>query len=163
MQDVLSLDDGKTWYLLDSQEEASEEGLVMANSTGLDYMQESGRLVRQYREQTHRDFRTMHAEELYVRRRRALFFSLRGPQGERLVSGRLPRGMEPGEILFVAYANHDPYVEHAGALIELGKLYGFDLRRGIAYPVGYPYDSLRGKALVARPATIPSCPAPPGR
>lgn len=155
MQIVLALPDGTTWHLLETQQECDQEGVVMHHHISMAFRMESLKVRAEYRESIIPEFQTQDAEERYEFRHRSLFFSLRNAEGKSLVSGMLPRGTAVGDPVFVAYSNYDPYVEHEVAIVELGKLYGFDLSCGQAYPKGFPYDALRGKAPPPERERIP--------
>jgi hypothetical protein len=77
--------------------------------------------------------------ESHVQREMPLFITLRGREGNALVTAMLPPGGKDSggfRIIIVGPANADPYPLHAEAIAALGKHFGLTLDRDRCFPYG---------------------------
>ena len=82
----------------------------------------------------------------HVQRAMPLFLTLRGAEGNVLVTAMLPPGgrHDPAfKIIIVGPENRDPYPEHGEAIRKLGEHFGLSLERVRCYPYGGATPSRR--------------------
>ena len=128
---------GKTWFRIETVDEASKESLMMNHAVEKHF--------RQHRDSAAGSFKpasTVFIEqniglESHVQKAMPLFLTLRNNAGDGLATAMLPPGGQDKagfRIIIVGPGNSDPYADHAEAIRALGDHFGLTLDRERCYP-----------------------------
>ena len=128
---------GKTWFRIETADEAAKESTLMNHAVEKHF--------RQHRDSAASSFKpasTVYIEqniglESHVQREMPVFLTLRDRAGEGLATAMLPPGGKDTSgfrIVIVGQGNSYPYPEHEDAIRALGSHYGLTLDREHCYP-----------------------------
>lgn len=137
MQYVCDAPDGKTWFRIETAEEAAKESALMNHAVEKHFRQQWDAAATSFKPAS-----TVYIEQniglkSHVQREMPLFLTLRNNDGDGLVTAMLPPGGKDKSsfrIIIVGHGNSDPYVEHDAAIRALGSHFGLTLDRDSCYP-----------------------------
>jgi hypothetical protein len=125
----------QTWFRIETEAEAEAESKLMRHTVEKYFRREQERARRSYHPGAgiERDIRLKD----HIARTMPLFLTLRADDGEALATAMLPpegRNDLSFDIIIVGSENADPYSDHAGAILALGRHLGLTLDRERCYP-----------------------------
>jgi len=137
MKYVCDAPGGRTWFRIETLDEAAKESALMNHAVEKHF--------RQQRECAATSFKpasTVYIEqniglESHVQREMPMFLTLRNRDGDGLATAMLPPGGKERagfRIIIVGPENADPYAEHGDAIRVLGTHFGVTLDRERCYP-----------------------------
>lgn len=137
MQYVCDAPDGKTWFRIETEDEAAKESVLMKHAVEKHFRQRWDAAATSFKPAT-----TVYVEQniglaSHVQREMPIFLTLRNSDGDGLVTAMLPPGGKDGtgfRIVIVGPENKDPYIEHGEAIRALGAHFGLILDREDCYP-----------------------------
>jgi hypothetical protein len=139
MKFVCDAPDGRTWFRIETVDEACEESLLMQHSLERQFRLEMDKARKSFRPPSTVFFEQEIGLQAHLERQMALFVTLRDENGTPLVTAVLPPGgMFSPEFrpIILGKSNTDPYMRHAECIFALGRHFGLTLERARCYP--YP-------------------------
>jgi hypothetical protein len=137
MQYVCDAPDGKTWFRLESEEEAEQESALMDHAVAKHYRRAQEKAAQSYRPLSSVSFERDIGLKAHLQREMPLFLTLRNGEGEGLVTAMLPPGAHDSAVfrtIVVGRSNRDPYDDHDDAIRALGRHFAIELDRRTCYP-----------------------------
>lgn len=137
MQYVCDAPDGKTWFRIETAEEAAKESALMNHAVEKHFRQQWDAAATSFKPAS-----TVYIEQniglkSHVQREMPLFLTLRNSDGDGLATAMLPPGGKDKagfRTIIVGHGNSDPYAEHDAAIRALGAHFGLTLDRDSCYP-----------------------------
>jgi hypothetical protein len=137
MQYVCDAPDGKTWFRIETVEEAAKESALMNHAVEKHFRQQWDTAATSFKPAS-----TVYIEQniglkSHVQREMPLFLTLRNSDGDGLATAMLPptgKDKSGFRIIIVGPGNSDPYTEHDSAIRALGTHFGITLDRDSCYP-----------------------------
>lgn len=127
----------KTWFRLETVEEAAAKSLAMHHAVEKHFCREMEKAKRSYQPAS----RTFVEQEIglkaHIQRAMPLFLTLRNAEGAALVTAMLPAGGKEDtafRMIIVGPDNGDPYPEQGPAIEALGRHFGLSLERSRCFP-----------------------------
>jgi hypothetical protein len=139
MKYVCDSGDGKTWFRIETEVEATAEADAMRHKVAKYFCQEKDKATRSFQPSSRARFEQEIGLTAHIQREMPLFLTLRDGDGNALVTAMLPpAGQERDGFspIIVGVANGDPYPEHGEAIRALGGHLGIALDRARCYPYG---------------------------
>lgn len=139
MQYVCDAPNGKVWFRIETEGEATQESRLMSHTVEKYFRRERERVVQSWRSRRPDGLERDIGLEAHVQREMPVFLTLRDGEGNGLATAMLPPGgRDRGafRIIIVAAANADPYPQHAAAIAALGVHFGLTLDRDRCFPYG---------------------------
>src|SRR6201996_7911218 len=137
MQFVCDASDGKTWFRMETEAEASRESEEMNHAVEKHFRREREKAITSYKPTSQLYIERDIGLSAHLSREMPLFLTLRDREGNALATAMLPpqaRNELGFRIIIVGPANGDPYAAHGDAIAAIGKHYGLTLDRGACYP-----------------------------
>lgn len=137
MKYVCDAPGGKTWFRIETVDEAAKESAAMNHAVEKHFRQQRDRAATSFKPASSVYIEQNIGLESHVQKEMPLFLTLRSRNGDGLATAMLPPGGKdkPGfRIIVVGPENGDPYIEHAGAIQALGAHFGLTLDRESCYP-----------------------------
>ncbi len=137
MQFICDAPDGKTWFRLETEAEASAESDLMQHAVYKHYCRKRAEAALSFRPASRAFIEQEIGREAHIQRTMPLFLTLRDSEGEGLATAMLPSATPstlPFTPLIVGARNADPYKDHAAAIKALGAHFGVTLDRARCYP-----------------------------
>jgi hypothetical protein len=128
---------GRTWFRVETEEEAAAESEAMRHAVEKYFRQEKEKAARTYRPLSSVRFEQEIGLKSHILREMPMFLTLRDGEGEALVTAMLPPGgcEDPSfKPIVVGVQNADPYPAHGDAIEALGEHFGLVLERTRCYP-----------------------------
>lgn len=143
MKYVCDAPGGKTWFRIETVDEAAKESVLMKHAVEKHFRQQRDSAATSFRPAS-----TVYIEqniglESHLQKEMPVFLTLRNREGDGLATAMLPPGGtdKPGfRIVIVGPGNGDPYPEHGDAIKALGVHYGMTLDREHCYPYRHRDD-----------------------
>lgn len=137
MKYVCDAPGGKTWFRIETVDEAAKESALMNHAVEKHFRQQRDSAASSFKPVS-----TVYIEqniglESHVQKEMPVFLTLRNREGDGLATAMLPPGgADKGgfRIIIVGPNNSDPYVEHEEAIRALGNHFGLTLDRDRCYP-----------------------------
>lgn len=126
-----------TWFRLESEAEAARESEQMNHAVEKHFRRAWQEARASFVPASSRYIEQEIGLKAHIQRRMPLFLTLRGPDGEALVTAMLPPVGANGERfrpIVVGYGNRDPYPEHGDAIRALEAHFSLSLDRDRCYP-----------------------------
>lgn len=130
---------GRTWFRIETQEEASKESAAMRHTMERYFRAEMEKARLSFRPPSSVFFEQEIGLNAHLQREMPLFATLRDGDGTPLATAMLPPGggnSRPFKPVILGKENTDPYMKCADAITALGKHFGLTLDRARCYP--YP-------------------------
>ncbi|MGH7123403.1 MAG: hypothetical protein ACREFI_03455 [Stellaceae bacterium] len=127
----------KTWFRLETVEEAAAEALAMRHAVEKHFCREMEKAKRSYQPVSKAFFEQEIGLKAHIQREMPLFLTLRDGEGAALVTAMLPPGGKEDaafRIIIVGPDNGDPYPDHAPAIEALGRHLSLSLERSRCFP-----------------------------
>jgi hypothetical protein len=137
MQFVCDAPEGKTWFRMESETEATRESEDMKHTVEKYFRREREKAATNYRPTSQLSIERDIGLSAHLSREMPLFLTLRNREGEALVTAMLPsqgRNEPSFRIIIVGPANADPYPAHGDAIVALAKHCGLTLDRERCFP-----------------------------
>jgi len=137
MKYVCDAPDGKTWFRIETIEEAAKESALMDHAVEKHFRQQRDTAASSFKPASNVFIEQNIGLESHVQREMPLFLTLRDANGDGLATAMLPPGgtEKAGyRTIIVGPSNRDPYVEHGEAIRALGAHFGLTLDRDSCYP-----------------------------
>lgn len=137
MKYVIDAPDGKTWFRLETEAEATRESEIMRHAVEKFFRTEKEKAVRHYQPASKNFIEQEIGLKAHIQREMPLFLTLRDEDGNPLVTAMLPpNGKDTGNfrIIVVGAANADPYATNGEAIRVLSQHFGLALPRERCYP-----------------------------
>jgi hypothetical protein len=137
MQFVCDATEGKTWFRIETEAEASKESESMEHAVERYFRREWDKAVQTYKPTSQTFIERDIGLKAHVQRTMPIFLTLRDREGNPLATAMLPQGGrdDPNfRTIIVGRANGDPFASQDGAIAALGKHYGLSLDRDRCYP-----------------------------
>lgn len=127
-----------TWFRLVSQPEAMEESRLMEHAVERYFREAFEKAQASYVPPPGGRFIEQNIGlKDFIQAKMPLFLTLRNNEGKPLVTAMLPPGGKPSPSfrpVIVGKGNSDPYREHGGQIVELGRHFGMPLERDRCFP-----------------------------
>ena len=127
----------KTWFRLETVEEAASESLAMHHAVEKHFCREMEKAKRSYQPASKTFVEQEIGLKAHIQRAMPLFLTLRNSEGAALVTAMLPPGGKEDtafRVIIVGPDNGDPYPEQAPAIEALGRHFGLSLERSRCFP-----------------------------
>ena len=137
MQYVSDAPDGKTWFRIETAEEAAKESALMNHAVEKHFRQQWDAAATSFKPASNVYIEQNIGLKSHVQREMPLFLTLRNSDGDGLATAMLPPGGNDKagfRIIIVGPGNIDPYTEHDDAIRALATHYGLTLDRDSCYP-----------------------------
>ena len=137
MHYICDAQDGKTWFRLETDAEASDESQTMRHAVEKFFRQEKAKAEQSFTPASRNFIEQEIGLKAHVQRVMPLFLTLRDDEGKPLVTAMLPAGGREDHgfrPIIVGTGNADPYVEHGGAIRALADHFHLDLTRARCVP-----------------------------
>jgi hypothetical protein len=137
MQYVCDAPDGKTWFRIETVEEAAKESALMNHAVEKHFRQQWDAAATSFKPASSVYIEQNIGLKSHVQRKMPLFLTLRNGDGDGLATAMLPPGGKNKggfRIIIVGPSNSDPYTEHDAAIRALGTHFGLTLDRESCYP-----------------------------
>lgn len=137
MKYVCDAPGGKSWFRIETVDEAAKESALMNHAVEKHFRQQRDSAATSFKPAS-----TVYIEqniglESHVQKEMPMFLTLRDRNGDGLATAMLPPGGEDKggfRIIIVGPGNADPYAEHDDAIRVLGGHFGLTLDRERCYP-----------------------------
>jgi hypothetical protein len=139
MKFICDAPDGRTWFRIETVDEACEESHLMQHTLERQFRLEMEKARKSFRPPSNVFFEQEIGLRPHLERHMALFLTLRDQNGMPLVTAVLPPGgaFSPEfRPVILGKSNTDPYMRYAECIFALGKHCGLTLERARCYP--YP-------------------------
>lgn len=137
MQYVCDAPDGKTWFRIETVEEAAKESALMNHAVEKHFRQQWDSAAVSFKPASNVYIEQNIGLTSHVQREMPLFLTLRNSNGDGLATAMLPPGGKDKagfRIIIVGPGNIDPYTEHDAAIRTLETHFGLTLDRESCYP-----------------------------
>lgn len=137
MQYVCDAPDGKTWFRIETAEEAAKESDLMNHAVEKHFRQQWDAAATSFKPASNVYIEQNIGLTSHVQREMPIFLTLRNGDGDGLATAMLPPGGKGGtsfRIVIVGPGNKDPYIEHGEAIRALGAHFSLILDREDCYP-----------------------------
>lgn len=137
MRYVVDAPNGKTWFRLETEAEATRESELMHHAVEKYFRLEKEKATQTYRPVSKTFFEQEIGLNAHIQREMPLFMTLRDQDGAAHVTAMLPpRGKDTPSfrIIIVGANNADPYPAEGEAIKALGSHFGIALERERCYP-----------------------------
>jgi hypothetical protein len=127
----------KTWFRLETVDEAAAESLAMRHAVEKHFCREMEKAKHSYQPASKTFVEQEIGLKAHIQREMPLFLTLRNPDGAALVTAMLPPGGKEDaafRIIVVGPDNGDPYPDHGPAIEALGRHFGLSLERSRCFP-----------------------------
>ena len=137
MRYVCDAPKGRTWFRLESEDEAADESRLMGHAVAKHFANAWAKAKASFVPASSRYIEQEIGLKAHIQRHMPLFLTLRDAAGEALVTAMLPprgetdAGFRP---IIVGRGNADPYPEHADAIRALADHFGLELDRRRCFP-----------------------------
>ena len=139
MKYVCDAPGGRTWFRIETEEEAGEEAALMRHSMDRYFRAEMDKARQSFRPPSSVFFEQEIGLKAHLQRAMPLFLSLRDEDGTTRVTAMLPQpsdAVQPVRPTILGRANTDPYMRYSDAILALAKHLNLMLERARCYP--YP-------------------------
>lgn len=137
MKYICDAPDGKTWFRLETQDEAEQESEKLKHAVGKHFRREREKAEKSFKSPSKVSFESNIGLEAHIQREMPLFLTLRDGEGKALVTAMLPpggRNTSTSKIMIVGPANADPWPDHKAAIGALAKHFDLTLDRETCFP-----------------------------
>jgi hypothetical protein len=137
MRYVCDAPGGRTWFRLESAEEAADESAAMRHAVEKHFRQEKTKAEQSFAPASTRFIEQEIGLKAHVQKTMPLFLTLRDDDGKPLVTAMLPPGGQEDRKfrpIIVGVANSDPYPQHGDAIQALAAHFGIDLDPARCFP-----------------------------
>jgi hypothetical protein len=137
MRYVCDAPGGRTWFRIETQEEASQESALMRHSLERQFCAEMDKARQSFRPPSSVFFEQEIGLKAHLQREMAMFLTLRDDFGVPLATAMLPPSGRPShafKTVILGRSNLDPYMKYADCIFALGKHFGLSLDRPRCYP-----------------------------
>lgn len=137
MRYVVDAPNGKTWFRLETENEAADESRLMRHSVEKYFRIEKEKAAQTYQPVSKTFFEQEIGLNAHIQREMPLFMTLRDQDGNAHVTAMLPpsgREIVPFRIIIVGPGNADPYPAEGEAIKVLGDHFNLTLERERCYP-----------------------------
>ena len=139
MEFVCDAVDGKTWFRLETEAEATAESDLMKHAVEKYFRREHDKAQQSYQPAQPSSIERDIGLKSYVTRAMPVFLTLRDREGTPLATAMLPPGGKEDHhfrTIIVGPANGDPYSAEGDSIAALGKHFGLTLDRARCFPYG---------------------------
>ena len=139
MKFVCDAPDKKTWFRIETIDEAEKESILMDHAVAKHFKREREKAALSYKPTSNVFIEQNIGLEAHLQRTMPLFLTLRNGDGDGLATAMLPPGGDDDphfKKIIVGVGNCDPYPEHEKAIQTLGTHYRLTLKRRDCYPYG---------------------------
>jgi hypothetical protein len=139
MQFVCDAPEGKTWFRIETENEATTESEAMNHAVEKYFRREKDKALASYKPTSSAFIERDIGLKAHLDRAAPLFLTLRDREGNPLATAMLPPGGREDEnfrLIIVGPSNADPYPAHSDAITALGKHFGIPLDRERCFPYG---------------------------
>jgi hypothetical protein len=137
MKFVCDAPNGKTWFRIETEGEATLESEAMNHAVEKYFRGEHDKARASYRPSSANYIEQNIGLDAHIQREMPLFLTLRDSEGTPLATAMLPPGGQDTEsfrLIIVAASNADPYPEQEAAILALGQHFGIALDRDRCFP-----------------------------
>jgi len=137
MRYVVDAPNGKTWFRIETEAEATRESELMRHAVEKYFRLEKEKATQSYRPVSKTFFEQEIGLNAHIQREMPLFLTLRDQDGAAHVTAMLPPGGKDTpsfRIIIVGAGNADPYPAEGEAIKALGSHFGIALERERCYP-----------------------------
>jgi len=137
MRYVVDAPKGRTWFRIETENEAANESALMRHSVEKFFRIEKEKAAQTYRPVSKTFFEQEIGLNAHIQREMPLFLTLRDDDGKAHVTAMLPPGgknLPSFRIIIVGPSNADPYPSEGEAIKALGAHFGIALERERCYP-----------------------------
>lgn len=139
MQFICDAPEGKTWFRIETENEADLESEAMKHAVGKYFRREREKSLQTYQPTSQSFIERDIGLKAHVARTMPIFATLRDREGNPLATAMLPPGGREDptfRMIIVGTANADPYPSEADAIAALGTHFGLTLDRERCFPYG---------------------------
>jgi len=129
--------DGKTWFRIETEAEATSESETMRHAVEKYFRKEHEKATHSFQPASKVSFEQEIGLKAHIQREMPIFLTLRDEEGNPLATAMLPPGGQDDQgfrPIVVGPGNADPYPEQGDAIRALGQHYGIALERARCYP-----------------------------
>lgn len=137
MKFVVDAPEGKTWFRIETENEAARESELMRHAVEKYFRVEREKAARTYQPASKTFFEQEIGLNAHIQREMPLFLTLRDQDGNAHVTAMLPpdgKNDPSFRIIVVGPDNSDPYGADGEAIRALGDHFGMTLDRARCYP-----------------------------
>lgn len=137
MKYVCDAPDGRTWFRIETDAEATTESELMQHAVEKHFLREKEKSKDRYRPTSSRYIEQDIGLKAHLQRDMPMFLTLRNKDGEPKATAMLPPvGRDNGtfRIIIVGPGNSDPYSNQSNAIEALATHLGLTLDRARCYP-----------------------------
>jgi hypothetical protein len=139
MKYICDAPQGKTWFRLETEVEATAESAELGHAVEKHFRRDWDRATTSYQPASTVSFEQNIGLNAHVQREMALFLTLRDNEGKGLASAMLPpngKNKTGFRTIIVGENNGDPYVDYGDAIEALGRHFSLTLLRQDCFPYG---------------------------
>ncbi|HZK89472.1 MAG TPA: hypothetical protein VFC56_04925 [Stellaceae bacterium] len=129
--------DGKTWFRIETEAEATAESETMRHAVEKYFRKEQEKAAHSFQPISSVNFEQQIGLKAHIQREMPLFLTLRDGDGAPLATAMLPPGGKDDRAfrpIIVGPGNADPYPEDGASIRALAEHYGITLERARCYP-----------------------------
>ncbi len=137
MKHICDTADGKSWFRLETELEATQESDLMQHAVERYFREEKEKAAARFAPASSRFIEQEIGLKAHLQRTMPFFMTLRDSEGNALVTAMLPpegRDDPTFRPIIVGRGNSDPYPEHGRAIESLAAHFGLSLSRQRCYP-----------------------------
>lgn len=136
MKYVCDAPHARTWFRIETEEEACQESALMQHSMAKRFRLEMDRARQNFRPSSTVFVEAEIGLKAHLLREMPMFLTLRDGDGAPLATAMLPQAPCQSSVrpIILGKGNIDPYMRHADAIAALGKHLGRTLDRARCYP-----------------------------
>ena len=137
MKYVCDAPDGRTWFRIETEAEATSESETMHHAVEKYFRKEQEKATHSFKPVSTVFFEQEIGLKAHIQREMPLFLTLRSDDGTALATAMLPPGGRDDRSfrpIIVGLGNADPYPEQSDAIRALAEYYGMTLERARCYP-----------------------------
>jgi hypothetical protein len=137
MKYVCDAPNGKTWFRIETEAEATAESETMRHAVEKYFRKELEKATQSFQPISKVFFEQEIGLKAHIQREMPLFLTLRDGDGTPLATAMLPPGGKDDRSfrpIIVGAGNADPYPEQGDSIRALGEQYGMTLERARCYP-----------------------------
>src|SRR5437667_8516178 len=137
MRYVCDAPDGRTWFRIETEAEATTESEGMRHAVEKFFRKEQEKAILSFQPPSKVYFEQEIGLKAHIQREMPLFLTLRDDEGNPLATAMLPPGGRDDRSfrpIIVGPGNADPYPDQGDAIRALAQHYGMTLDRARCYP-----------------------------
>lgn len=137
MKYVCDATDGKTWFRIETEQEAEQESRLLNHAVEKYFRREKEVAIQSYQPTSTLYIETEIGLNAHIQRHMPHFLTLRDGEGNGLATAMIPisdEGIKKLACIIVGAGNSDPYPQHEDAIKSLAEHFDITLNREDCFP-----------------------------